>query len=364
MKYTDEFRNKELVRKLMGEIRQFSDRPYKFMEVCGGHTMAIHKYGIPSLLPENIELLSGPGCPVCVTAKNYIDQAVAYSRMKNVIITSYGDLLRVPGSFSSLEKEKADGMDIRTVYSLLEALKIARNNTDKQVIFLGIGFETTAPASAVGVLEAKKQDISNFQVLSAHKIMPPAMDAIIEEGVELDGYLCPGHVSTITGTSIYEHIPERYGLACTIAGFEPTDILQSILMLVKQVNEQSPKVEIQYKRAVKEAGNKKAKALMEKVFIRRDDYWRGLGVIEDSGLGIREEYKNFNAEYTMPVEVSTVNDDKGCICGEVLKGLKKPLDCSLFDTFCTPVNPVGACMVSSEGACQAFYKYKRTNVKR
>lgn len=363
MKYTDEFRDKELVRKLIGEIRQFYDSPYKFMEVCGGHTMAIHKYGIPSLLPDNIELLSGPGCPVCVTAKNYIDRAVVYSRMKDVILTSYGDLLRVPGSFSSLEKEKAEGMDIRTVYSLLESLKIAKNNQDKQVIFLGIGFETTAPASAVGIMEAKKQKISNFQVLSAHKIMPPAMDAIVEEGVDLDGYLCPGHVSTITGKSIYEHIPERYGLACTIAGFEPTDILQSILMLLKQVYEQRPGVEIQYKRAVREEGNTKAKDFMEKVFLNRDDFWRGLGMIKNSGLGIREEYKDFDAEYKMPVKVSTVNDDKGCICGEILKGLKKPLDCRLFGTTCTPANPVGACMVSSEGACQAFYKYKRNEVK-
>ncbi len=362
MKYIDEFRDKELVRKLVGEIRQFSNRPYKFMEVCGGHTMAIQKYGIPSLLPGNIELLSGPGCPVCVTDKGFIDRAIAYSRMNDVIVTSYGDLLRVPGSYSSLEKEKAEGRDIRTVYSLLEALKIAKNNQNKQVVFLGIGFETTAPASAVGIMEAQKQNVPNFQVLSAHKVMPPAMDAIIEEGVELDGYLCPGHVSTITGKSIYEHIPERYGLACVIAGFEPTDILQSVLMLLRQVHDQRPKVEIQYKRAVKEEGNKKAKAFMDKVFLKRDDFWRGLGKIKNSGLGIREEYADFDAEYKMPIEVSTVKDDKACICGEILKGVKKPLDCGLFGTTCNPVNPVGACMVSSEGACQAFYKYKRNKI--
>lgn len=363
MKYIDEFRDKELVSKLVEEIHQFSQRPYKFMEVCGGHTMAIHKYGIPSLLPDNIELLSGPGCPVCVTAKSFIDQAIAYSQMDNVIVTSYGDLLSVPGSYSSLEKEKAEGRAVQTVYSLLEALKIAKNNPGKQVVFLGIGFETTAPASAVGIMEAKKQNIPNFMVLSAHKVMPPAMDAIIEEGVKLDGYLCPGHVSTITGKSIYEHIPEKYGLACVIAGFEPTDILQSVLMLLKQVHHKQPKVEIQYKRAVKAEGNKKAKVFMDKVFLKRDDFWRGLGKIKNSGLGIREEYADFDAEYKMPVEVSTVKDDKGCICGEVLKGIKKPLDCRLFGTTCNPVNPVGACMVSSEGACQAFYKYKRNEVK-
>ena len=359
MKYIDEFRDKELIRKLIGDIRQYSSREYKFMEVCGGHTMAIHKYGIPALLPENIKLLSGPGCPVCVTDKNFIDRAVAYSRMENVIVASYGDLLRVPGSYSSLENERAEGRDIRTVYSLLDALKIAKENPDHRVIFLGIGFETTAPASAVGILEAEKQGISNFHVLSAHKVMPPAMDAIVEEGVKLNGYLCPGHVSTITGKSIYEHIPEKYGLACVIAGFEPTDILQSILMLLRQIDEQRPSVEIQYKRAVKEEGNTKAKAFMDEVFTERTDYWRGLGKIEKSGLGIREKYRDFDAEYKIPVNIISEEDDAACICGEILKGLKKPVDCKLFSKTCTPVNPVGACMVSSEGACQAYYKYKR-----
>jgi len=359
LKYIDEFRDKELIHKLIRDIGQYSGREYSFMEVCGGHTMAIHKYGIPSLLPENINLLSGPGCPVCVTDKNFIDRAIAYSRMKEVIITSYGDLLRVPGSYSSLEEEKANGMDIRTVYSLLDALKIAKENPARQVVFLGIGFETTAPATAVGILEAQKHSISNFQVLSAHKVMPPAMDAIVEEGAGLDGYICPGHVSTITGKSIYEHIPKRYGLACVIAGFEPTDILQTILMLLRQIEEKRLRVEIQYKRAVKEEGNTKAQDYMEEVFTGRADYWRGLGEIENSGLAIREEYRDFDAEYTIPINVTSEQDDSACICGEILKGLKKPVDCKLFNTICTPVNPVGACMVSSEGACQAYYKYKR-----
>ena len=362
MRYIDEFRDKELIHKLIRDIRRYSAREYKFMEVCGGHTMAIHKYGIPSMLPMNINLLSGPGCPVCVTDKNFIDRAVVYSRMKDVIITSYGDLLRVPGSYSSLEQEKAEGRDIRTVYSLLDALKIAKENPGRQVIFLGIGFETTAPATAVGILEAQKHNVSNFQVLSAHKLMPPAMDAIVEEGVRLDGYICPGHVSTITGKSIYEHIPEKYNLACVIAGFEPTDILQTILMLLRQIEEKRPAVEIQYKRAVKEEGNTKAQDYMDEVFTKRADYWRGLGKIRNSGLAIREEYRDFDAEYTIPVDVTSKQDDSACICGEILKGLKKPVDCRLFDKACTPVNPVGACMVSSEGACQAYYKYKRNEV--
>ena len=359
LKYIDEFRDKSLIRRLIDEIAQHSDRNYRFMEVCGGHTMAIQRYGIPTLLPENISLLSGPGCPVCVTSKGFVDQAIAYSRMEGVTVTSYGDLLRVPGSSSSLEKERAEGQDIRIVYSLLDALHIAKQNPNKQVVFLGIGFETTAPATAVGIVEAERQDISNFQVLSAHKLMPPAMEAIVEEGVQLDGYLCPGHVSTITGKSIYEHIPENYGLGCVIAGFEPTDILQSILMLIRQIDSQHPGVEIQYRRAVKPEGNVKAKSFMDEVFIERDDHWRGLGKIKDSGLGIREAYADFDAANKMPVEVPEVKEDNGCICGEILKGLKNPLDCGLFGASCTPIDPIGACMVSSEGACQAYYKYKR-----
>ena len=359
MKYIDEFRDKSLVRRLIDEIAQHSGRKYRFMEVCGGHTMAIQRFGIPALLSENISLLSGPGCPVCVTSKRYIDRAIAYSRMDGVTVTSYGDLIRVPGSYSSLEKERAEGKDIRIVYSLLDALRIAQNEPNKQVVFLGIGFETTAPATAIGIMEAEKHGLENFQVLSAHKLMPPAMNAIVEEGVQLDGYLCPGHVSTITGESIYEHIPEKYGLACVIAGFEPTDILQSILMLIRQIDSQHPEVEIQYRRAVKAEGNVKAQSFMKEVFTERDDYWRGLGKIENSGLGIRKAYADFDAEKRMPVEVPTVKEDSGCICGEILKGLKNPLDCRLFGTSCTPVDPAGACMVSSEGACQAYYKYKR-----
>lgn len=328
------------------------------MEVCGGHTMAIHRFGIPSLLPSNIRLKSGPGCPVCVTGKSYIDQAIEYARMKDVILCSYGDLLRVPGTFSSLYNEKAAGCDVRIVYSLMEALAVARENPDNKVVFLAIGFETTAPGSAVGILQAEKEGLENFYLLSSHKLMPPAMNAIVENGVKISGYICPGHVTTITGKEIYTHIPEQYGIPCVVSGFEPLDILQSIWMLLEQLEKNSPSVEIQYKRAVKPEGNVKAKEFLNEVFEPRNDWWRGLGTIENSGLKIREQYSHHDAEQMIPVETDTDESDHGCICGDILKGIKEPYDCGLFGKKCTPLNPVGACMVSSEGACQAFYKYK------
>ena len=355
----DEYRDKQLIDGLINQIHRKSSRPYAFMEVCGGHTMAIHKFGIPSLLPDTLRLKSGPGCPVCVTAQSYIDRAVAYARMHDVMVCTHGDLLRVPGSRLSLYEARADGADIRIVYSLLEALGLAREHSSRRVVFLGIGFETTAPGSAVGIWKARQEGIDNFCLLSSHKLMPPAMEAIVNEGVKIDGYLCPGHVSTITGSSIYKDIPDKYGLACVISGFEPADILQSVLMLIEQVNSGRPDVEIQYKRAVQPEGNLKARAFMEKVFVPRDDWWRGLGMLEKSGLQIREEYRHYDAEYVMPLDVSEKEENRGCICGDILRGQKDPHDCKLFGHVCTPVNPVGACMVSSEGACQAHYKYKR-----
>lgn len=328
------------------------------MEVCGGHTMSIRKFGIPSLLPKNIKLISGPGCPVCVTDKKFIDHAVALSRVEEVIITTFGDLIRVPGSTSSLEKEKANGNDIRIVLSSLDALEIAKSNPDKKIIFLGIGFETTAPTSAATILEGEKQKVNNFYLLSSHKIMPPAMSALIDEGVKIDGYICPGHVTTITGTDIYNDIPKLYNLGCVVSGFEPTDILQAILMLVKQIESNSPKVEIAYKRAVKQEGNPIAKKIMNDVFETKDDWWRGLGILEKSGLSIRKKYESFDASKVFDVKIEKTIEITGCICGEILKGLKSPKDCKLYSKVCNPVNPIGACMVSSEGACHAHYKYK------
>ncbi|MBM3436157.1 MAG: hydrogenase formation protein HypD [Bacteroidetes bacterium] len=359
MKYIDEYRDKELVKKLVDQIKQASKKPIALMEVCGGHTMAIQKFGIPSLLPTNIKLVSGPGCPVCVSDRKYIDQAIAYSRLKDVIVTTYGDLIRVPGSTSSLDEEKANGADIRIVYSVLDALNIAKNNKDKKIIFLGIGFETTAPGSSVGILNAYKDNLKNFFLFSSHKIMPPAMEALIDEGVRLNGYIAPGHVSTITGTSIYNGIPEKYRLGVVISGFEPVDLLKSILMLVNQIEKDDPKVEIAYTRAVRPEGNVKAKQMLEEVFELRDDWWRGLGILPKSGLKIRKKYSGFDAEVQLPVEVEPTREDKGCICGEILKGVKSPKECKLFAKACSPENPVGACMVSNEGACNAFYRYNR-----
>jgi len=359
MRYIDEYRDKEKVRTLAELIKKTSKKEVAFMEVCGGHTMAIQKFGIPSLLPDNVRLISGPGCPVCVTGRNYIDRAVAYSRLPDVIITTYGDLIRVPGSTSSLDNEKARGADIRIVYSILDALSVARDNPAKKVVFLGIGFETTSPATAAGILNAGKERLENFYVYSAHKVMPPAMEALIDEGVKIHGYIAPGHVSTITGTEMYNSIPEKFGLGCVISGFEPVDLLQSVYMLVKQIETSRPAVEIQYKRAVRNEGNLKAKAMLDEVFELRDDWWRGLGVLTNSGMGIREKYGSFDAEKQLYVEVEPTLEEIGCICGEVLKGLKTPKDCKLFATVCDPSNPVGACMVSNEGACHAFYRYNR-----
>ena len=358
MKYIDEYRDKKIVLALADEIQKASRKKISLMEVCGGHTMAIQRFGLPSLLPPTITLLSGPGCPVCVSSKKFIDQAIAYSRLEDTIIATYGDLIRVPGSTSSLDREKASGADIRIVVSVMDALQIARDHPERKVVFLGIGFETTAPASATAVIGAHKMNLGNFLLFSSHKIMPPAMAALIDEGVRINGYIAPGHVSTITGTSIYNDIPEKYGLGCVISGFEPVDLMESILMLVKQIEDDRPAVEIQYKRAVRSQGNPDALKMMEEVFELREDWWRGLGNLPESGLGLREKYSSFDAERALTVEVEPTREDKGCICGEVLKGLKKPTDCKLFARACTPEDPVGACMVSHEGACHAYYRYR------
>ena len=359
MKYIDEYRDREKVAVLIDEIKKHALHKITLMEVCGGHTMSIQKFGIPALLPETVNLISGPGCPVCVTDRKYIDQAIAYSRLPDTIITTYGDLIRVPGSTSSLDKEKAQGRDVRIVYSVLDALKIAKENPLKNIIFLGIGFETTTPGSAVGILNAKKEGLNNFFLFSAHKVMPPAMDALIDESVKIDGYIGPGHVSAIAGTRIYDFIPEKFGIGVVISGFEPVDLLASILMLVKQFESGKPAVEIQYKRIVKRDGNPSAQQIIDEVLEPRDDWWRGLGVLPASGLGIKPKFSDFDAEKQFDVEVEPTRKDKACICGEVLKGIAKPKDCKLFGKGCTPYDPVGPCMVSSEGACHAYFRYNR-----
>ncbi|OQX81463.1 MAG: hydrogenase formation protein HypD [Bacteroidetes bacterium 4484_276] len=359
MKYIDEYRNKGLVIKIADRIKKISTRKVNLMEVCGGHTMSIQKFGIPYLLPATVNLLSGPGCPVCVSSRKFIDHAVALSRLPNVVIATFGDLIRVPGSTSTLDKEKAAGADIRIVYSIMEAINFAIKLPEKKIIFLGIGFETTAPTSAAGIAYADKENIGNFFFLSSHKIMPPAMSALIDEGVKIDGYIGPGHVSTITGSGMYEDIAGKFNLGVVISGFEPVDLLQSIYMLVDQIENNRQEVAIQYKRFVKPEGNTKAKQLLEDVFELKDDWWRGLGILPKSGLQLREKYARFDATKNFEVEIEKTIEPKGCICGEILKGLKTPKDCKLFAKACSPQNPIGACMVSSEGSCHAFYKYNR-----
>ena len=359
MKFIDEYRDRQIVMTLAEEIRRVSRSPVSLMEVCGGHTMAIQRFGIPSLLPDNIRLLSGPGCPVCVSSRQFIDQSIAFSRLQDVTITTYGDLIRVPGSTSTLDREKAMGADIRIVFSAMDAVEIAQKNPRRRVVFLGIGFETTAPASAAAISAAYQKKTGNFFLLSSHKVMPPAMAALVDEGVKINGYIAPGHVTTITGISIYRDISEKYRLGCVISGFEPVDLMESILMLVRQHENGDPKVEIQYRRAVRPDGNPIARKLLDEVFEYRDDWWRGLGILANSGLGIREKYGKHDAERMIEAVVEPTREDKGCICGEVLKGVSSPKDCKLFGEGCTPQNPVGACMVSNEGACHAYYRYNR-----
>ena len=303
MKYVDEYRKKDLILSIAEKLNSISTKEIVLMEVCGGHTMAIHRFGLHSLLPSNIRLISGPGCPVCVSGQHFIDTAMAYSKLPGVIITTYGDLIRVPGSYTSLEKERANGSDIRIVYSVLESLEIAKNNPEKKVVFLGIGFETTAPATAAAILQAKQEKIINFFVLSAHKVMPPVMKALVEEGVKIDGFIAPGHVSAITGTAIFDELASVFGLGVVVSGFEPVDMMQAILMLVIQIESGKQRVEVQYQRVVHTEGNKTAQRMLEEVFELRDDQWRGLGMIPKSGLKIREELKAFDAEVQFNVEV-------------------------------------------------------------
>jgi hydrogenase expression/formation protein HypD len=357
MKYIDEYRERELFLRIAGELQKISKRDAVFMEVCGGHTMVIHRFGIHSFLPPHIHLLSGPGCPVCVSSRQFLDKAIAYSRLPDVILATYGDLIRVPGSISSLEREKAEGRDIRIVYSSLDALAIAKDFPGKQVIFLGIGFETTAPATAAAILQAEREQSDNFLVLSAHKIMPPVMEALVSGEVKINGFIAPGHVSAITGTGMYNFLAEKYGLGVVVSGFEPTDLMQSVWMLTRQFESDKPEIEIQYRRVVQKEGNRTALQCMEQVFEKKDDFWRGLGMIKGSGLKIRPEFASRDAEIQIPMKDIPSMEPEGCICGQILRGIKTPPECRLFAQKCTPANPVGACMVSSEGTCATYYKF-------
>lgn len=359
MKYLDEYRDgkaaQEIAARLSGTL---GDRKATLMEVCGTHTMAIFRSGLRDLLPTNLKLLAGPGCPVCVTPNVYLDRSIAFSRVPEVIVTTFGDMMRVPGSTSSLEKEKATGREVRVVYSTLQALQIAERNPDRKVIFLGVGFETTAPTIAASILEAHRRNLGNYYIHCGHKVMPPPMAALLEDGeLDIDGFLCPGHVSTITGSRIYEFIARDHGVPCVVAGFEPLDVLLGTAMLVDQIVEGRATVENEYTRAVKHEGNLRAQGMLNEVFEPEDSDWRGIGVIPGSGLKIRRKYGEHDAEAMIPVEVEPTVHHQGCICGRVLKGTHTPDQCPLFRKTCTPETPLGACMVSSEGTCAAFYKY-------
>ena len=363
MKFIDEYRNAELGQKLITRIHKLSTRPVSLMEFCGGHTTAILKHGIRQLLPPNIEMLSGPGCPVCVTANADLDKAIALANLPNVIITTFGDMIKVPGSYSSLQKAKADGADIRIVYSTQDALDTAQNNPQKSVIFIGIGFETTAPTIAASILEAEQKEIKNFYVLSLLKLCPPAIRLLLMMAlvglseVKLDGIVCPGHVSAIIGSHPWEFIPRQYRIACVISGFEPLDILLSLVMLIDQIELGKSKVEIAYHRGVKPAGNRQALELMARVFEPTTATWRGFGKVPLGGLKFKKEYEHFNAESAFPIISPPPREPKGCLCGDILRGAKRPPECQLFGQTCTPEHPIGPCMVSSEGACAAYFHY-------
>lgn len=337
-------------------------RKVNLMEVCGTHTVSIFRHGIRSIIPQNVKLLSGPGCPVCVTPIEDIDKMLYIANQPNVILVTFGDMMRVPGSNGSLYKAKAEGADIRMVYSPLDALQIAEQNKDKKVVFFAVGFETTSPLIAATISEAERKEILNFYIYSVHKLVPPALEILVNtEELNLDGFILPGHVSTIIGSKAYEFIPLKYKKACVISGFDADDILSTIAMLLRQIIENDPLVEIQYKDAVKPEGNPKAVEFLYKFFESTDSNWRGIGIIPNSGLRLKKEFSHRDAQKVFKIPEIKSIEPKGCQCGLILRGVKLPPECPLFAKICTPENPVGACMVSSEGSCAAYYKYGRQN---
>ncbi len=359
MKYIDEFRDPDFVRELKRKIEEIAPSvPIKIMEVCGTHTMSIRRFGLQFLLPQNVELISGPGCPVCVTPNRYIDTAIALSQNRNVIISTFGDMVRVPGSRSSLEREKSKGANVAVVYSPYDSLRIAESHPDKKVVFLAVGFETTAPLIAATILEAEKRNIKNFFILPGNKLVPPALSLLLEDKeIGISGFLLPGHVSTVIGTEPYKFIAEEYGVPCAVAGFEPVDILQGIYLILNDMAAGKATVRNAYTRAVRREGNPRAIEIMKKVFREENSEWRGIGSIEKSGLVPKNEFAEFDIRNHVKVEIEEPRENPLCRCGDVLKGKAKPPDCPLFKKACTPENPYGPCMVSSEGTCAAYYKY-------
>lgn len=340
------------------KLRDIIGRPVNLMEVCGTHTVAIFRHGIRDFIPKEINLLSGPGCPVCVTPLKDVDAAIQISKLDGVILSTFGDMMRVPGSKQSLYHAQAEGAQVRVVYSPMDALKTASKNNGKTVVFFATGFETTSPSIAGTLAEAERLGIKSFSIYSAHKLIPPALQALVcSPDLKVDGFILPGHVSAIIGIRPYEFIAKDYRIPSVITGFEATDILQGIMMILNQIADNKAAVEIQYKRVVREEGNQKAMSLLHEYFEPCDSNWRGLGVIPQSGLTLREQMKHRDARTLYNLDIPDTQEPKSCLCGQVLKGVKKPTDCVLYGKKCTPEHPVGACMVSTEGSCAAYYKY-------
>lgn len=363
MKYLSEYRSPELVDYFLKEIKRTVTKPWVIMEVCGGQTHSLVKNGLLNLLPGQVRMVHGPGCPVCVTPLNLIDKAVYLAEEKKVILCSFGDMIRVPGSKKSLLDAKANGADIRILYSPLEAVKIAAENPDEEVVFFAVGFETTAPANALSVIHAKRQRLKNYSILTSHVLVPPAMEAIINHDDNIvQGFLAAGHVCTIMGLSEYYPIVEKHKIPMVVTGFEPVDLLQGIAMLVAQLEKGEYKLENQYSRVVEEEGNPAARKMIDDVFESSDREWRGIGTIPGSGFEVREDFSAYDANKKFRVNIAKAEENKDCIAGHVLRGLKKPHECSGFGKRCTPANPLGAPMVSSEGACAAYYHYSQADL--
>ena len=360
MKYLDEYRDARIARTLAKEIAARTTRDWVLMEICGGQTHTIMRYGLDEILPERIELVHGPGCPVCVTPLETIDKAIALAMRPEVILISYGDMLRVPGSNSDLFRAKAQGADVRVAYSPGEAVKIARGNPDRQVVFLAIGFETTAPANAMAAWLAKREGLKNLSLLISHVLVPPAIRALLATpGNRVQGFIAPGHVCTVMGYSEYEALVDDFKVPIVVGGFEPVDLLEAVLMLVKQLEQGKARVENQYVRSVTYRGNERAQGIVREVFEIADQKWRGIGMIPNSGLRLSDAYADYDANRIFELDLITAEEPTECISAQVLQGLKKPTDCPAFAVRCTPENPLGAPMVSSEGACAAYYHYRR-----
>ncbi|WP_010233918.1 hydrogenase formation protein HypD [Clostridium arbusti] len=358
MKYVDEFRNGDYSKSLVKLIQNITDKKINIMEVCGTHTMAIFRYGIRDILPSNINLISGPGCPVCVTPQSYIDTALELTLNKDVIIATFGDMIRVPGNKTSLMKRKAEGADIKIVYSPMDALTLAQNNPLREIVFLSVGFETTTPMTAITAIEARKQGVKNLFFLTAHKIVPPAMRALVDDKeLNISGFLLPGHVSAVIGKEPYEFLSSEYSIPGVITGFEPLDILKGLNSLINMINNRDYNIINEYKRIVRNDGNSQAIEYLHKVFEVSDSTWRGIGTIPNSGYTFNREYEEFDAIKHFNIEYKEYDGSPGCRCGDILKGKITPLQCPLFKKACTPENPVGSCMVSSEGTCAAYYRY-------